>query len=167
MISRELSSDSLEELASRWEGSRVISGCLGLLDATNDEFDFENTPMRPGLLTRFSDRESSDYGQAPVGEAGAYTKDDEDAALDILLSMGNQGTVGWSEKGAILTDSVLNDTTSAEQRLQESNKNDRGILAEMSAFGDTPKVARTHQYREAAKKVAGSGSSILQEGGFF
>lgn len=167
LISRELSSDSLEELASRWEESRVITASLGLLDETNDTFDFENTPMRPKLLTRFSDGESSDYGQAPV-DAGAYTKDDEDAALDILLSMGNQGTMGWSEKGAIFGDSIH--SPSIEQSAQAKGTADRGILAEMSAFGDTPRVVRNVAGRKEGGEAGPSGSigsSILREGGIF
>lgn len=167
LISRELSSDSLEELASRWEESRVITASLGLLDETNDTFDFENTPMRPRLLTRFSDGESSDYGQAPT-DTGAYTTDDEDAALDILLSMGNQATMGWSEKAAIFGGWIH--ASSMEQSAQAEGKGDRGILAEMSAFGDTPRVIRNVAGRKEGGEAGPSestGSSILREGGIF
>lgn len=168
LISCELSSDSLEELASRWEESRVI-GSLGLLDESNDDFDIENTPMRPRLLTRFSDGESSDYGTAPVGTA-TYTKDDEDAALDILLSMGHQGDMAGSKgDGAILTESLLIMPTK-ERASRHLETQDRGILAEMSGYADTPKISRNKQVSESkpsTAKVQGSSNSILREGGIF
>lgn len=170
LISRELSSDSLEELASRWEESRVI-GSLGLLDESNDDFDIENTPMRPRLLTRFSDGESSDYGSAPVGTA-TYTKDDEDAALDILLKMGHQrGTEAEGERtNTILTESLLIPHGQKVQASWRTDSGDRGILAEMSGYADTPKVSRSKQVEStkiSATEIQESTSSILREGGIF
>lgn len=175
MISRELSSDSLEELASRWEESRVMAGSLGLLGNTNDDFDLENTPMRPKMLTRLSDGQSSDYGRAPF-DTGAYTKDDEDAALDILLSMGNQATMDWTEKAAILSESMVLPAAKQSQSQEHLNdkKHNRGVLAEMYMTGDTPRVDRHRPRKSASDKSerATQGAqvrteSILQEGGIF
>lgn len=166
LISRELSSDSLEELASRWEESRVI-GSLGLLDQSNDDFDVENTPMRPKLLSRLSDGESSDYGSAPIGTA-TYTKDDEDAALDILLNLGQQGDIAsWSENDKLLTESLLM-MPGKVLPSRRGGAEDRHILAEMSDYADTPKVIRQKPNSDV---LAGSSkkqeptTSILREGG--
>ena len=129
--------------------------------------------MRPKFLTRFSDGESSDYGPAPIGTA-AYTKDDEDAALDTLLSMGHHGdTMGWNGKDAILTDSLLMMPGRDAPASTKAAGQDRGILAEMSAYADTPKVTKRHvtadhpasEGRTHIKGPTHPPKSILNEGG--
>ena len=127
--------------------------------------------MRPRLLTRFSDGESSDYGSAPAGTA-TYTKDDEDAALDILLNMGHQrySEAHSGENDALLTESLLMTHEKKSLPSWRRDGGDRGILAEMSGYADTPKVSKS-KLLEATKVsstgVQGASHSILREGGIF
>lgn len=117
--------------------------------------------MRPRLLTRLSDGESSDYGSAPAGTA-TYSKDDEDAALDILLNLGQQGDkAGWHDNDALLTESLLM-LPGKVLPMRKTGAEDRGILAEMSGYADTPRVSR--QAQQSGKEHA-SIDSILGEGG--
>lgn len=81
LISRELSDDSLEELASRFETSRLFP-TMRTDDADAGDWDdeeIENTPVRPRLLTR-----SIGTGS----EAGSSESDDEDATERLTMTAG-------------------------------------------------------------------------------
>jgi hypothetical protein len=159
LISRELSSDSLEELASRWEESRMDLGELGLDDDIHST-DIEYTPMRPRLLTRLSDEFDDD----------GYTKSDEDEALGILLNMGKGRQQAPALGEGYLTSGMYTLGPSTVKRRVEAG----GILAGMANLGRTPTASKmTGTFDDAQVELEPrqsegvQSSSILPEGGIF
>lgn len=108
LISRELSDDSLEELASRFESSRVFASSEGMEGADWDE-DIENTPVRPRLLTRSIGAGSGAGSSEPEDEddTGVLTMRGNDSGRKILAGLSKTPMPAKGQSSALNERNVL------------------------------------------------------------